>query len=284
MIRVEEILEEENRIRTVPIKRSSVTRAINSMGYPIAGLLKGQEEEGAEEEKEVEETKPIKTREKPDKGPEWLQKYRERIKKGTILVDDILEEENRVRTVPIKRSSVTRAINSMGYPTTGLLKGQEEEAAEEEKGKKPVETREKTQKAEKGPAWLQKYRERIEKGTIMVDDILEEENRIRTVPIKRSSVTRAINSMGYPITGLREELGGEVKEVERVRKAGEAEAGVYSSSIGKISEETAKRFNAMKKNWEEDLGKPLQNDYFVNLLLALAKLLEHGKILTPLKK
>ena len=221
-----------------------------------------------------------------ERPPTWILKYKERIEKGTITVEEILEEENRIRTVPIKRSSVTRAINAMGYPITGLQREQEEEA-KEEKGveeMKPVETREKKEKVEKGPGWLQKYRERIKKGTITVEEILEEENKIRTVPIKRSSVTRAINSMGYPITGLREELEGEVKEIERVKKAGEAGTGVYSSSIGKISEETAKRFNAIKKSWEEYLGKSLQNDYFINLLLALAKLVEHGKILAPVKK
>ncbi|MDI6810445.1 MAG: hypothetical protein QMD80_01985 [archaeon] len=139
-------------------------------------------------------------------------------------------------------------------------------------------------RVERPPNWILKYRERIEKGTITVEEILEEENRIRKVPIKRSSVTRAINAMGYPITGMRRERREEVKEVEKPKKAGEAEAVVYSSSIGKISEETARRFNAMKKSWEEDLGKPLHNDYFVNILLALATLVEHGKVLTPVKK
>jgi hypothetical protein len=273
-ITVEEILEEENKVRTVPIKRSSVTR-INSMGYPITELRIEKEKE------EEEEQEPVETREEPErieKGPGWLQKYRERIEKGTITVEEILEEENKVRTVPIKRSSVTRAINSMGYPITGLRIEKEKEEEEQE----PVETREEPERIEKGPGWLQKYRERIEKGTITVEEILEEENKMRTVPIKRSSVTRAINSMGYPITELRSGKKEEVKEVEKPKK--EAEAVVYSSSIGKISEETARRFNAMKKSWEEDLGKPLHNDYFVNILLALAKLVEHGKVLTPVKR
>jgi hypothetical protein len=273
-ITVEEILEEENKMRTVPIKRSSVTRAINSMGYPITELRIEKEEEEEEEE-------PVETKEEPErieKGPGWLQKYRERIEKGTITVEEILEEENKMRAVPIKRSSVTRAINSMGYPITGLRIEKEEEEGEE----KPVETRGEPERIEKGPGWLQKYRERIEKGTITVEEILEEENKMRTVPIKRSSVTRAINSMGYPITELQSGKKEEVKEVEKPKK--EAEAVVYSSSIGKISEETARRFNAMKKSWEEDLGKPLQNDYFVNILLALAKLVEHGKVLTPVKR
>jgi len=41
-------------------------------------------------------------REEPERiekgaGPRWIQKYRERIGKGTITAEDILEEENRIR-------------------------------------------------------------------------------------------------------------------------------------------------------------------------------------------
>jgi hypothetical protein len=275
-ITVEEILAEENKIREVPIKMSSVKRAINSMGYPITRLQIEKKEEKEEAQK------PVETRGKPEgieKGPGWLQKYRERIEKGTITVEEILAEENKTREVPIKRSSVTRAINAIGYPITGLR--MEKKGEEDEEAQKPVETRGKPEGIEKGPGWLQKYRERIEKGTITVEEILAEENKIRKVPIKRSSVTRAINAIGYPITGLRIEKKEGVKEVEKPKR--EAEEVVYSSSIGKISEETVRRFNAMKKSWEDDLGKPLHNDYFVNILLALAKLIEHGKVLTPVK-
>jgi len=178
---------------------------------------------------------------------------------------DILEEENRIRAEPIKLITVTRAINAMGYPLTGLRRGGKEEA--EVKKEKPVEKREGAERVERGPGWLQKYRERIEKKTITVEDILEEENRIRAEPIKISSVTRAINTMGYPLTDL--------------RRGGKAE--VYASSIGKLSEATENRFNAIKKSWEKDLDKSLPNDYFVNILLALAKLVEHGKTLAPAK-
>ena len=173
---------------------------------------------------------------------------------------------------------MTRAINTLGYPITGLRRERKEEVEagagagvreEKKKVEKPIEER------VGGPGWLQKYRERIENGTITVEDILEEENKIRAVPIKISSVTRAISAMGYQITGLRRE------REEEVKKAGMAEEVVYSSSIGKISEATEKRFNAIKKSWEKDLGKSLHNDYFVNILLALAKLVEHGKTLAP---
>jgi len=160
----------------------------------------------------------------------------------------------------------------MGYPITRLQEGKKEE---KEEAKESTETGGKSERKEKGPGWLQKYSERIEQGTITVDEILEEENKIREVPIKRSSVTRAVNAMGYPLTEMRSE--------ER-EEAGEVKAAVYSSNIGKISEATAKRFNAMKKSWEEDLSKSLDTDYFVNILLALAKLAEHGKSLVPVKR
>ncbi len=67
--------------------------------------------------------------------------------------------------------------------------------------------REEPERKEKGagPRWIQKYRERIQKGTITVEDILEEENRIRKKPVNLSTVTKAIKTMGYPITGLRKE-------------------------------------------------------------------------------
>ncbi len=48
-----------------------------------------------------------------------------------------------------------------------------------------------------------------------------------------------------------------------------------------MSKETEKRFADIKKSWEEHLGKSMQDDHFVNILLALAKLLEHGKTLAP---
>jgi DNA-binding FrmR family transcriptional regulator len=284
-ITVEDILENENELREVPIKLSTVTRAINTMGYPIIGLRRGKkseiETEVAEEKKKGVETIGEKERvEGIERGPAWLQKYRERIEKGTITVEDILEEENRLRDVPIKISSVTRAVNAMGYPLVGLRRGVKAEA--EVKGVKQVKKEERQGKVEKGPGWLQKYRERIEKGTITVEDILEGENRLRDVPIKISSVTRAVNAMGYPLVGLRREGKEQVKRLEKPTKAGMIDA--YSHSIGKISEETEHRFTTIKKSWEDDLGKPLHNDYFVNVLLALAKLAEYGKTLVPVTK
>ncbi|MCK4475722.1 MAG: hypothetical protein KAU16_03255 [Methanophagales archaeon] len=276
-ITVEDILEAESRIRVEPIKISTVARAINTAGYPLTGLWRGRKAEA-----EVEKEKLVEKREEAEiieRGPDWLQKYRERIDKGAITAEDILEAENRIRKVPIKLITVTRAINAMGYPLTGLRRGIKAEA--EVKKEKPVEKKEGAEIIERGPGWLQKYRERIEKKTITAEDILEAENKIRAEPIKISSVTRAINTMGYPLTGLRRGEKEEVKKVEKPKKAGMAE--VYASSIGKISEATEKRFDAIKKSWEKDLDKSLHNDYFVNILLALAKLVEHGKTLAPAK-
>jgi len=92
-------------------------------------------------------------------------------------------------------------------------------------------------------------------------------------------VTRAVNAMGYPIVGLRRERTGKVKKSEKPKKAGTIEPQYFG--IDKISEDTEKRFISIKKSWEEELGKSLNNDYFVNVLLALAKLVEYGKSLTP---
>ena len=281
-ITVEEILEEENKLREAPIKISSVTRAINAMGLPITGLRSGRKSEVKERTAEGSIGNRDKS-ERIERGPGWLQRYRERVINGTITVDEILEEENKIRTVPIKITTVKRAVNAMGYPITEMP-NEREEAAREGEATGTVEQGGEAMDAEKGPGWLQKYRERIEKGEITVDEILEEENKIRAVPIKRSSVTRAVNAMGYPITGMKSEEEEAAQKEEKPKKAGKAEAVVYSSSIGKLSESTTKRFNEIKKHWEEELDKSLENDYFVNLLLALAKLAEHGKSLVPVTK
>ena len=279
-ITVEDILEEENKLREQPIKLSTVTRAVNTMGYPITDLRRGKKSEqgAAVGGGEKSEGEAIKTRsERTGSGPGWLQKYRERIENGMITVEGILEEENEIRSEPIKISSVTRAVNAMGYPIVGLRRGVKAEA--EAKAKKSFKPGEEPIKMEKGPGWLQKYRERIENGMITVEGILEEENEIRSEPIKISSVTRAVNAMGYPIVGLRRERKGEVKKLEKPKKAGTIEPQYFG--IDKISEETEKRFISIKKSWEEELGKSLNNDYFVNVLIALAKLVEYGKTLTP---
>jgi hypothetical protein len=220
-IKVEDILEEENKLREQPIKLSTVTRAVNTMGYPITDLRRGKKSEqgAAVGGGEKSEGEAIKTRsERTGSGPGWLQKYRERIENGMITVEGILEEENEIRSESIKISSVTRAVNAMGYPIVGLRRGVKAEA--EAKAKKSFKPGEEPGKMDKGPGWLQKYRERVENGMITVEGILEEENEIRSEPIKISSVTRAVNAMGYPIVGLRRERKGEVKKLEKPKKAG----------------------------------------------------------------
>ncbi|MGB3458345.1 MAG: hypothetical protein WBB08_03410 [Halobacteriota archaeon] len=282
-VTVEAILEEENKLRAEPIKISSVTRAINAMGCPITGLRREKQVDVDRTKADGEAGRSIeKGSERIVGGPDWLQKYRERIEKKAITVEDILEEENKLREQPIKLSTVTRAVNTMGYPITDLRRGKKSEqgaavgGGEKSEGE-AIKTR--SERTGSGPGWLQKYRERIENGTIMVEGILEEENKIRSEPIKISSVTRAVNAMGYPIVGLRRERKGEVKKLEKPKKAGTIEPQYFG--IDKISEETEKRFISIKKSWEEELGKSLNNDYFVNVLIALAKLVEYGKTLTP---
>jgi DNA-binding FrmR family transcriptional regulator len=288
-ITVEDILEEENKLRGVSIKISSVTRAINAMGCPITGLRREKEAEVKKTKAEAKGKKGTSVEKgegRIESGPAWLQKYRDRIEKGTITVEGIMEEENELREAPLKLSTVTRAINTMGYPITGLRTGdkvkQEFEEEEKERVEEPVEKGGERNRADKGPTWLQKYLDRIGKGTITVEEILEEENRFREVPMKMSSVTRAINAMGYPITNLRKGKKEKAEESETLKKTGMRE--IYSCCIDNISEETEKRFTSIKKSWESELGKSLNNDHFVNVLIALAKLVEHGKTLAAIKR
>ncbi len=279
-ITVEDILEEENKLRGQPIKLSTVTRAINTMGYPITELRRGKKSKlgAAVGGVETKAGETIRTRsERIERGPGWLQKYHERIENGTITVEGILEAENKIRSEPIKITSVTRAVNAMGYPIVGMRRGVK--AKDEAKVDKSFKPGEEPGKGEKGPGWLQKYRERVENGMITVEGILEAENKIRSEPIKITSVTRAVNAMGYPIVGLRRERKSEVKKLEKPKKEDIIEPQYFG--IDKISEETEKRFLSIKKSWEEELGKSLNNDYFVNVLIALAKLVEYGKTLTP---
>jgi len=345
-ITVEEILEEENRIRDKPIKLSTVTRAINAMGFHTSGLHRSAK---AESEFKTVTAAEAETgeEEKKGSGPGWLQKYRERIENGTITVEEILEEENRIRDKPIKLSTVTRAINAMGFHTSGLHRSAKAESEFKTVTAAEAETGEEEKKGS-GPGWLQKYRERIENGTITVEEILEEENRIRDKPIKLSTVTRAINAMGFQTSGLRrgtkktktaveeevveeeatpywilkyrnriengtitmEEIleeenrirdkpiklstlaralniiGSARKKEEKLEMESEIrtrERTDFQSSIGEITEATKKRFDAIKGDWERDLGRTLHNDYFMNILLALAKLLGYGKTLAMKK-
>jgi len=264
-VTVEEILEEENRVRDKPIKLSTVTRAINAMGFQTSGLHRAEESETSPSPAGS-ETAVAVNEEKKGSGPGWLQKYRERIENGTITVEEILEEENRIRDKPIKLSTVTRAINAMGFQTSGLRRGTK-------KTKTAVE--EEVVEEEATPYWILKYRNRIENGTITMEEILEEENRIRDKPIKLSTLARALNIIG---SARKKEEKLEIESEIRTRERTD-----FQSSIGEITEATKKRFDAIKGDWERDLGRTLHNDYFMNILLALAKLLGYGKTLAMKK-
>ncbi|MCW3138884.1 MAG: hypothetical protein OCU20_05885 [Methanophagales archaeon] len=264
-VTVEEILEEENRVRDKPIKLSTVTRAINAMGFQTSGLHRAEESETSPSPAGS-ETAVAVNEEKKGSGPGWLQKYRERIENGTITVEEILEEENRIRDKPIKLSTVTRAINAMGFQTSGLRRGTK-------KTKTAVE--EEVVEEEATPYWILKYRNRIENGTITMEEILEEENRIRDKPIKLSTLARALNIIG---SARKKEEKLEMESEIRTRERTD-----FQSSIGEITEATKKRFDAIKGDWERDLGRTLHNDYFMNILLALAKLLGYGKTLAMKK-
>ena len=264
-VTVEEILEEENRVRDKPIKLSTVTRAINAMGFQTSGLHRAEESETSPSPAGS-ETAVAVNEEKKGSGPGWLQKYRERIENGTITVEEILEEENRIRDKPIKLSTVTRAINAMGFQTSGLRRGTK-------KTKTAVE--EEVVEEEATPYWILKYRNRIENGTITMEEILEEESKIRDKPIKLSTLARALNIIG---SARKKEVKPEMESEIRTRERTD-----FQSSIGEITEATKKRFDAIKGDWERDLGRTLHNDYFMNILLALAKLLGYGKTLAMKK-
>jgi len=264
-VTVEEILEEENRVRDKPIKLSTVTRAINAMGFQTSGLHRAEESETSPSPAGS-ETAVAVNEEKKGSGPGWLQKYRERIENGTITVEEILEEENRIRDKPIKLSTVTRAINAMGFQTSGLRRGTK-------KTKTAVE--EEVVEEEATPYWILKYRNRIENGTITMEEILEEESKIRDKPIKLSTLARALNIIG---SARKKEEKLEMESEIRTRERTD-----FQSSIGEITEATKKRFDAIKGDWERDLGRTLHNDYFMNILLALAKLLGYGKTLAMKK-
>jgi len=164
-----------------------------------------------------------------ERAPNWILKYKERLDKGAIAVEDILEAENKTREKPMKISSVTRAINALGYPITDLRRGKQVGAEAEEKKKESA-------KARKGPDWLQKYREGIEKGTITVEDILEAENKIRKIPIKLITVSRAINAMGYSTAGLRRGKKAEPVK-EKAEQRGPDWLQKYREGIGTITVE-----------------------------------------------
>ena len=194
------------------------------------------------------------------RAPTWILKYKTGIEKGGLKLEDILNVENKIREKPIKIRTVTRAINEAGFSITGLAREKIAEIAKRRIAR-----------------WILKYRRGIEEKKLKMEDILEMENKIRKKPIKIETVRWAIITMGYPVKWLEREK----KEKEVVEKREILKEVAYTSSIGEISKETEEKFMETKESFEKDLGKSLANDYFLNILIVLAKLVEHKKTLKP---
>ncbi|MDF2955289.1 MAG: hypothetical protein OD815_000905 [Candidatus Alkanophagales archaeon MCA70_species_2] len=138
------------------------------------------------------------------------------------------------------------------------------------------------------PKWILKYKEKIERGEITAEEILEEENKIREKPLKLATVLRAINALGYSVSDFRAEKkrakpkkeGKAKREEKRVEvKWKEEKEEKEGRAAIEVSKDTERRFTEIKKSWERGLGKPLTSDRFLNILLVLAKLAEQGKTL-----
>jgi len=98
-------------------------------------------------------------------------------------------------------------------------------------------------------------------------------------------VKRAINALGFSIGALkREEEEIDVRERKGARRPAEEReergAAVFHLSL---SGETKRLFQDVKRRWEASLGKSLPDEYFLNILLVLARLAERGKTLVPRK-
>ncbi|MHC1567260.1 MAG: hypothetical protein ACXQTD_06005 [Candidatus Syntropharchaeia archaeon] len=133
----------------------------------------------------------------------------------------------------------------------------------------------------KVPKWIEKYRELIEKGEITIDEILRRENENRKKKICGATVSRAINAMGFSVTEFKKgKKPGKIekkKEIKKIEKKEEIEKEEETTAIEEISPKTKKVFLEEKDIWEKNLGKSFSNDSFVGILLALAKLAEHGE-------
>ncbi|RLG94891.1 hypothetical protein DRO29_06180 [Candidatus Bathyarchaeota archaeon] len=267
-ITLEEILEEENKIRKKPIKLATVKRAVNALGFSVEGM-----------------------RAIP---PEKRTEFRERAAAGRAVegVAEVMEQVEQVEEgeEPIEESWQTaeeetaaaeyafEAAEEEEGELTAAVEAEEEaferEREEEEVGKK---------RREGAPAWILKYKEKIERGEITAEEILEEENKRREKPIKLSTVKRAINALGFSIGALKREE--EEAPARRRERPGEEERGAVAAGAFQlsISGETKRLFQDVKRRWEESLGKSLPDEYFLNILLVLAKLAERGKTLLPRK-
>ncbi|UYZ39773.1 MAG: hypothetical protein N2V74_06150 [Candidatus Methanospirare jalkutatii] len=282
-ITLEEILEEENKIRKKPIKLATVKRAVNALGFSVEGLRAIPPERAFEREKrgvaygvetartagfaeEAEEAE--KVMEEGEEAEEPMESWLT-MEEMPAAAEEAAEEEGIKVAVPEAEME--------GVAVERERERKEEGGEEEEEGKK--------RRREGAPAWILKYKEKIERGEITAEEILEEENKRREKPIKLSTVKRAINALGFSIGALkREEEEIDVREREVARRPAEEReergAAVFHLSL---SGETKRLFQDVKRRWEASLGKSLPDEYFLNILLVLARLAERGKTLVPRK-
>lgn len=281
-ITLEEILEEENKIRKKPIKLATVKRAVNALGFSVEGLRAIPPERAFEREKrgvaygvetaktaefaeEAEEAE--KVMEEGEEAEEPLESWLTMEEEMPAAAEEAAEEEGIKVAVPQAEGEVVERERER----------EEEGEEEEEEGKK--------RRREGAPAWILKYKEKIERGEITAEEILEEENKHREKPIKLSTVKRAINALGFSIGALkREEEEIDVRERKGARRPAEEReergAAVFHLSL---SGETKRLFQDVKRRWEASLGRSLPDEYFLNILLVLARLAERGKTLVPRK-
>ncbi|MCW7075275.1 MAG: hypothetical protein OCU24_05420 [Candidatus Methanospirare jalkutatii] len=281
-ITLEEILEEENKIRKKPIKLATVKRAVNALGFSVEGLRAIPPERAFEREKRgvaygVETARTAEFAEEAEEAEKVMEEGEEAeepieswltMEEMPASAEEAAEEEGIKVAVPEAEME--------GEAVERERERKEEGGEEEEEGKK--------RRREGAPAWILKYKEKIERGEITAEEILEEENKRREKPIKLSTVKRAINALGFSIGALkREEVEIDVRREVARRPAEEREergAAVFHLSL---SGETKRLFQDVKRRWEASLGKSLPDEYFLNILLVLARLAERGKTLVPRK-
>jgi len=278
-ITLEEILEEENKIRKKPIKLATVKRAVNALGFSVEGLRAIPPERAFEREKRgvaygVETAKTAEFAEEAEEA--------EKVMEGGEEAEEPIESWLTMEEMPAaaEEAAEEEGIKVAVSEAEGVAverEREEEGEEEEEEGKK--------RRREGAPAWILKYKEKIERGEITAEEILEEENKHREKPIKLSTVKRAINALGFSIGALkREEEEIDVRERKGARRPAEEReergAAVFHLSL---SGETKRLFQDVKRRWEAYLGKSLPDEYFLNILLVLARLAERGKTLVPRK-
>ena len=285
-ITLEEILEEENKIRKKPIKLATVKRAVNALGFSVEGLRAIPPERAFEREKRgvahgVETARTAEFAEEAEEAEKVMEEGEE--------AEEPLESWLTMEEMPAAAEEAVEAAEEEGIKVAvpeAEMEGVavERERAREEEGKEEEEEGKKRRR-EGAPAWILKYKEKIERGEITAEEILEEENKHREKPIKLSTVKRAINALGFSIGALkREEEEIDVRERKEARRPTEEReergAAVFHLSL---SGETKRLFQDVKRRWEASLGKSLPDEYFLNILLVLARLAERGKTLVPRK-